>query len=66
MHIDPFERLAYWRIREIAALDSVTFWTKAGEKVAPGALKRARDWHKMTVELVHGWQMEVNKKQMAA
>lgn len=61
MRIDAVERLAYWKEREAIARDSVNSWQKSGDRMSPGALKRASDWLKMTTQLVRGWQTEVDK-----
>ena len=63
MRIDPVARLVYWKERETAARESVVSWQKTGDRMTPGAVKRASDWHKTTVELVSGWQKEVDKLQ---
>lgn len=56
MHIDPVARLAYWKVQEIDAAENVKVWQKRGDKMAPGAVTRAMQWHASVVGLVSGRQ----------
>ncbi len=66
MRIDPVERLAFWKAAETQAAERVKLWLKTGDKMSPGAIKRAADWHRMTVELVSGWTKTVDEQAKVA